>query len=378
MLERSAHDKFVGWRAGTRYRAAAAPGFVFVGCRMLRRPVGRGQGMNDCAWSVLGLPPGADGTAVKRAYRRLAMRWHPDRNADPAATERFREIRAAYDRLLDAEGGGEDDAAQADETPAAAPDPARAADIRLNLELSLEEAATGCRRTLAYVRGKACPTCAGSGQAGIARSRFCSACHGSGRIRAGKQGLAHCPDCGGRGFFSERICPDCGGSGREAGEVSLEVRVPPGMLAGDELRLAGQGEMATEELAAGDLYLTVVLRSHPLFRLAGRDLHAAMPVSALLLLAGGEIRLPSPAGIVRHRLEPGPPEAREIRLAGQGFPGRGGNPAGDLCFELQPVFPRRLNARQRKLLAQADAALVDDLAETLPEIAAWRRQHLPS
>ncbi|MDR1994813.1 DnaJ C-terminal domain-containing protein [Azonexus sp.] len=333
--------------------------------------------MNGCDWSVLGLPPGADGAAVKRAYRRLAMRWHPDRNADPAATERFREIRAAYDRLLETEAADEDEAAEV--APAEPePRPARAADIRLNLELFLEEAAVGCRKTLAYVRGKNCPTCAGSGQAGIARSRFCTACHGSGRIRAGRQGLARCPDCDGRGFFSERICPDCDGSGRQAGEVSLEVRVPPGMLTGDELRLAGQGEMATEERAAGDLYLTIVLRSHPLFRLAGRDLHAAMPVSALLLLTGGDVNLPSLAGVVRHRLEPGPLETREIRLVGRGFPGRGGNPAGDLCCELRPVFPRRLNARQRKLLAQADAALADDLAETLPEIAAWRREHLPS
>ncbi|HEX6735053.1 MAG TPA: DnaJ C-terminal domain-containing protein [Azonexus sp.] len=328
--------------------------------------------MNDCAWSVLGLKPGADGAAVKRAYRRLAMRWHPDRNADPAATERFKEIRAAYDRLL------ETDSAEEVAEPAAEPQPPRAADIRLNLEISLEEAAAGCRRTLAYVRGKACATCDGSGQAGMARTRFCPACHGSGRIRAGRHGLANCPDCGGRGFFSERICPDCEGSGRDAGEVSLEVRVPPGMLAGDELRLAGQGEMATDELVAGDLYLTIVIRSHPLFRLSGRDLLAAMPVSALQLMAGGTIRLPCLGGFLDHPLEAGLPETREIRLAGQGFPGRGRNPAGDLCIELQPVFPQRLNARQRKLLLQADAALADTLAEALPEIAAWQRTHAGS
>jgi len=334
--------------------------------------------MKQGDWGLLGLAPGADKAAVKRAYRRLAMRWHPDRNADPAATERFREIRAAYDRLLEAGALGEDEAgagAGAEAAAPAKPEPVRAAHIRLNLELSLEEAAAGCHKTLVYVRGKHCSTCAGSGEAGIARSRFCSACHGSGRIGGGRQGLARCPDCGGRGFFSERLCPDCGGSGREAGEVSLKVRVPPGMLAGDELRLAGQGEMATEEAADGDLYLTIVLRGHPLFRLAGRDLHAAMPVSALLMLAGGDIALPSLTGLVRHRLEPGLPEMREIRLAGRGFPGRGGNPAGDLCCELRPVFPRKLNARQRKLLSEADAALEHDLAESLPEIAAWRQEN---
>lgn len=334
--------------------------------------------MSDCAWSVLGLQPGADGTAVKRAYRRLAMRWHPDRNADPLATERFKEIRAAYDRLLEAEPV--DDAA--DEPAATAadsePTPPRAADIRLNIELDLAAAAFGAQQTVAYVRGKDCHTCSGSGKAGMVRTRFCGACHGSGRVRDVERHLVPCPDCGGRGFFSEQICPDCAGSGRDACEASLQIKVPPGMLAGDELRLAGQGEMATDELVAGDLYLIVVLRAHPLFRLSGRDLLASMPVSALQLMAGGEIRLPLLDGFLDYRLEAGLPERREIRIAGRGFPGRGRNPAGDLVVELQPVFPRQLNARQRKLLLQADAALADTLAESLPEIDAWQQTYFPS
>lgn len=334
--------------------------------------------MSDCAWTILGLPPGADGAAVKRAYRRLAMRWHPDRNADPLATERFKEIRAAYDRLLEAEPVDDTEepaaATEADSEPA----PPRAADIRLNLELDLAAAAFGCQRTVAYVRGKDCATCAGSGKAGMVRTRFCGACHGSGRIRDTERHLVPCTDCGGRGFFSEQICPDCGGSGRDACEVSLEIKVPPGMLAGDELRLAGQGDLATDELAAGDLYLTIVLHAHPLFRLSGRDLHASMPVSALLLMAGGEIRLPLLDGCLDYKLDAGLPERREIRLAGKGFPGRGRNPAGDLLIELLPVFPRQLNARQRKLLRQADAALADTLVEALPEIAAWQQTHFPT
>lgn len=335
--------------------------------------------MSDVAWAVLGLEPGADANAVKRAYRRLAMRWHPDRNADPHATERFKEIRAAYDRLIEAEPV-DHEAEAADEDAAASTENSvpRAADIRLNLDLELAEAAAGCQKTIVYVRGKACATCAGSGKAGMVRTRFCGACHGSGRIRDATRHLVPCPDCGGRGFFSEQICPDCGGSGRDAYEASLEIKVPPGMLAGDELRLAGQGEMATEELAAGDLYLTIVISAHQLFRLAGRDLHASMPVSALQLMAGSEIRLPRIGGLVDYKLEAGLPERQEIRLAGMGFPGRGRNPAGDLVIELRPVFPRQLTARQRKLLLQADAALADSLAESLPEIDAWQQIHFPS
>ena len=208
------------------------------------------------------------------------------------------------------------------------------------------------------------------------RTRFCGACHGSGRVRDGKRGLVSCEACHGRGFFSERICPDCGGSGHETVGVSLDIRVPPGMLPGDELRLAGQGEAAHGDLAAGDLFLTVVIRSHALFEMRGRDLHYSMPVSALALLAGGEIELPTLTGTLKYGLEPGEPVARDLCLAGKGFPGRGKHAAGDLVVRLQPVFPGVLSVRQRKLLLQANAALLDDAATGLPEIAAWNEQYL--
>ncbi|MGB8249945.1 MAG: J domain-containing protein [Azonexus sp.] len=331
--------------------------------------------MNMDPHSVLGVPPGAEPAELKNAYRRLAMQWHPDRNTDPLATERFKAIRAAYEQLVavDAPEGAKS-AAPVDEEDGGAV--ATAADIRLNLEISLEEAAAGCRRTIDYTRGKACPTCDGSGEAGMTRTRFCEACHGSGRLRDGKRGLVSCDACRGRGFFSERICPDCGGSGRETADVSLEIRVPPGMLPGDELRLAGQGEAASDELAAGDLFLTIVIGSHPLFQLQGRDIHFSMPVSALALLAGGEIQLPAPGGPISGLLEAGSPAPRDLRLTGRGFPGRGKHPAGDLVVHLQPVFPAALSTRQRKLLRQANAALLDEAEASLPEIAAWNREHL--
>ena len=191
-------------------------------------------------------------------------------------------------------------------------------------------------------------------------------------------GLVRCGDCGGRGFFSERICPDCGGSGRQTAPVSLEISVPPGMLAGDELRLSGQGEPGVAGdggLLPGHLFLTLVLGSHALFRLQGRDLHFSMPVGALALMAGGKVELPTLFGVMTHELAAGPAERREIRVPGWGYPGRGRLPAGDLVIDLQPVFPARLDARQRKLLLQAHQALIDDAAEAMPEIAAWRREN---
>jgi molecular chaperone DnaJ len=209
----------------------------------------------------------------------------------------------------------------------------------------------------------------------MARTHFCDACHGSGRVHDAHRRLVKCDACSGRGLLKERICPDCEGSGRELAEVSLKITVPPGMLPGDELRLAGQGEPGDDELQPGDLYLTMVIRSHPLFQLHGRDLHCRMPVSALAMIAGADIELPSLGGVFSHALEAGIAERSTLRLAGKGYPGRGRSKAGDLVVELELVFPRKLNARQRKLLLQANAALMDDAAEALPEIAAWRVAH---
>lgn len=330
------------------------------------------------SYAILGVSQNASLADIKRAYRRLAMRWHPDRNTDPDATERFKQIRAAYDLLLTADLSDDADTPQdSDVAPEAEESVARAADIRLNLTISLEEAAAGCRKTVAYTRGKACPTCAGSGESGMTRTRFCKVCHGSGRVHGVKRELVPCVDCGGRGFFSERICPDCAGSGRETASVSLEITVPRGMLPGDELRLAGQGEAASEGLLAGDLYLTIVIATHRLFELHGRDLHYSMPVSALLMLAGGEVELPSLAGVVNRLLDAGLPDVRELRVSGKGYPGRGKIHAGDLVVKLTPVFPSRFNARQRKLLLQANAALMDNLSESYPEIAAWQAANVP-
>lgn len=326
--------------------------------------------------AILGVPQNASPADIKRAYRRLAMRWHPDRNTSPEATERFKQIRGAYDQLLavDVPEAVETDspAENGFSAPEAEESVAKAADIRLNLEISLQEAAAGCRQTIAYTRGHACSTCDGSGEAGMARTRFCDNCHGSGRVHDAKRVLKPCRACGGRGFFTERICPACAGSGRDAASVNLEIKVPAGMLPGDELRLSGQGEPASEDLQAGDLYLTIVIGSHSLFQLRGRDLYFSMPVSALLMLSGSEIELPSLAGQLSHPLEAGRPESRELRLAGKGYPGRGRNPPGDLVVLLQPVFPQKLNARQRKLLLQANASLMDDVAACFPDIAEWR------
>lgn len=325
---------------------------------------------------TLGVDRDVSRAELKRVFRRLAMRWHPDRNDDPLATARFTEIRAAYEALLEPEeeASDEDDYSPPDpDAPDEMPpeEPERAADIRLVLEISLAEAWAGCHKTVHYSRGKDCPTCAGSGEHGMTRTRFCSGCHGSGRVRDKKHGLLNCSQCAGRGFFSERICPDCGGSGREFADVSLKIKVPPGMLPGDDLRLGGQGQPGSKHLKPGDLFLTIVIHAHPVLRLRGRDVYLDMPVNALALIAGSEIEIPLPLGNMHLQLEPGTAQLRELCLAKKGYPGRGKAKAGDLVITLRPVFPAKLTAKQRKLLQQVAKEFDGD--DALPEVANWWR-----
>ncbi len=307
------------------------------------------------------------------------MAWHPDRNDDPQATARFTEIRAAYEALLEPEeefsDGDDYSPPDPDDYPPEAAEsagPERAGDIRLVLEISLADAWSGCHKTVHYSRGKDCPTCAGSGEHGITRTRFCEACHGSGRIRDKKHGLVSCSECTGRGFFSERICPDCGGSGREFADVSLKIKVPPGMLPGDDLRLGGQGQPGSKHVKAGDLFLTIVIHTHPVLVLRGRDVYLDMPVNAFALIAGSEIEIPLPLGNTPIQLEPGTAQLRELCLAKKGYPGRGKAKAGDLVITLRPVFPAKLTAKQRKLLQQVAREFDGD--EALPEVAKWWRE----
>lgn len=245
---------------------------------------------------VLGVAADADLQTIKKAYRRLAMRLHPDRNPDPAAHEAFKRLQAAYAELVDIAGAGQETAAPTD----------RGNDRWQDLELGLEEAFAGCEKTVPVLSEAACERCDGSGRVELAHSRLCECCVGSGRVRAGK-GLESCAVCEGRGYTRRGNCPDCGGLGSLRQTREFAVKVPPGMLEGDELRLEGRGYAAENAgAAAGDLRLRICLRPHPLYRLKGRDLHLDRPLSAFVLLGGGDVLLPSPSGVRKVQLPPGP------------------------------------------------------------------------
>ncbi|NMG30740.1 DnaJ C-terminal domain-containing protein [Aromatoleum evansii] len=328
------------------------------------------------AHELLGLAPGASAHDIKRSFRRMAMLWHPDRNPDPHALEHFKALRAAYESLLDglASAGADDAAPDADDEREEEPAAPRGADRRQDLTLTLEAAFFGGERTVELESDGECSACAGSGEEALRHTRLCASCHGTGRA-PGRHGLAPCRHCAGRGYLTKQACPSCHGSGRRRTLRPVIVRLPAGMLDGEELRVAGAGDPAPE-LAPGDLVLRIRLAPHELYRLDGRNLVLERPVSALRLLTGGELAIPLPDGARALRLEPGTATARTLRVAGAGFPGRDGQAAGDLIVHLQPRLPEAPDEAMRSLLEELDSLAAANHSRHLPDVALWEARWL--
>lgn len=329
------------------------------------------------AHALLGLPPDAGERDVKHAFRRLAMRWHPDRNADPAAVERFKQLRAAHDALLAQLAAGDEAGFESGaEADAEAAPPRRGAARRADLRLTLEEAFHGGAYRVVVEDRRPCGHCGGDGEEALAHTRLCGACHGTGRVRDGHR-LERCEKCRGRGYVSRQPCRACDGTGELRTGRTVAVDVPPGVLDGDALRVDGAGEPAeSPQGRPGDLLVTVRLAPHPLFRLDGRDLIFTRPVSALRMLLGGPLPVPLPGGVRHLKLEPGSPSPRELRVRGGGFPGRDGEPAGALLVRLVPVLPQAAGERMRPLLEALERELAAERATLMPDLAHWEARWL--
>lgn len=318
---------------------------------------------------VLGLQPGASRDEVRRAYRKLAMRWHPDRNQhSKASEERFKHIKSAYEIAVDEaayrawrESRCEVPAARPHDTTAAhAAESSPVAPIEQTLELSLEEAARGGRRTIRVERQVPCVPCGGLGRIEHAHSIACPQCQGIGRRRGAKLFSSEtCPACAGRGYVRHIDCEACSGRGSTVAESVFEVLIPVGLRHGETLRLARSG---------GSILLQIAHLPHPLFKLQGDDLHCEVPVDVLTFIAGGEIEVPTLDQTIRVPL-PAPSPAAEVRLVGKGFPRRHGKRAGDLVLHLQTIYP--------KDLAPVEIAQLRQLAATLssrtPELNDWNK-----
>ena len=329
----------------------------------------------------------ADDKTLKAAYRRLAMRWHPDRNQGDAEAEgRFKAISAAYECLKDPQkraaydryghaafrnggpggAGGQDfgDIGDIFETifgsafggGGGRQRVRRGADLRYDMEIGLEDAFHGKASEIEIEVSRSCEPCGGSGAAPGTSTRTCEMCRGAGKVRA-QQGLfvieRACPNCHGRGQVLEKPCFDCRGEGRVDKLQSLKVDVPPGVDTGTRIRLTGKGEAGPMGSPPGDLYIFIHIRKHSVFEREGTTLLTRVPISFTTAALGGQIDIPGLDGET-HAIEipAGIQSGRQLRKRGAGMPVLQGRGRGDLVVELSVETPTRLSVRQKELLRE--------------------------
>ncbi len=340
-------------------------------------------------YELLEVQRGADDATLKAAYRRAAMKWHPDRNpGDVQAEARFKAVneawevlkdpqkRAAYDRFGHAAfrngggqgrgfGGPEDFGGFADIFDTVfgefmgrgrSRQPRRGADVRYDLEVSFEDAFHGRESELSYDVAMACEPCGGSGGKPGARAVPCSTCGGHGQVRM-QNGLFFvertCPTCGGEGSQLSDPCQHCGGEGRVERTRTIKVKIPAGVDDGTRIRLAGEGEAGPRGAPPGDLYIFVHMKPHGLWKRDGTTLFAQVPVSFVMAALGGELEIPGlDRESVELRIPAGTQSGRQFRVRGRGFPSLNGGGPGDLVLQVELETPTKLTARQKELLEE--------------------------
>ncbi len=359
-------------------------------------------------YEVLGVAKSATADEIKSAYRKLAMKYHPDRNpGDKVAEEKFKEAAEAYDVLHDAEkrqrydqfghaafsqgggggfggfgaggmsmddifsmfgdvfggraaggggfggfedlfGGGRRRQRQADPNAPRAGD-----DMTLRLEIDFDEALFGSERTIDITLPGSCPDCGGTGAAAGSRRVTCKTCGGHGVVIGGSgffQVRQTCPTCGGEGSVIEKPCRKCRGTGHVATPQKISLKIPAGVDDGSRLRLAGKGGGGLRGGPNGDLYVQLSVRESDLFVREGRDLGVDVPVSPVLAALGGEVEVPTPDGAATLKIPAGTPNGKLFRLRGKGVPSLRGGSAGDLTVRIVFEVPANLDRRQREAL----------------------------
>ena len=341
-----------------------------------------------CFYEVLGVERSADEGGLKSAFRKLAMKWHPDRNpGDKNCEARFKEIneayeilkdpdkRAAYDRFGHAafeHGGPGGPAGFGADFGSAFSDlfegifgmgagrgrsgRERGADLRYNMEIRLEEAYSGKTAHVRIPTSVTCESCSGSGAKAGTRPKACPTCGGQGRIRHA-QGFftleRTCPNCQGRGQVIDNPCQACSGSGRVTRERTLSVNIPPGVEDGTRIRLAGEGEAGVRGGPTGDLYIFLSISGHPFFQREGADLHCRVPISRVTAALGGEFEVPTIDGTnTRVKVPEGTQSGRRFRVQGKGMPVLRSKQAGDMYIQVLVETPQKLTKRQRELLSE--------------------------
>lgn len=337
-------------------------------------------------YEVLGVNRDAAEDEIKKAYRKLAMKYHPDRNPDSKEAEgKFKECKEAYEVLSDG-----NKRAQYDQFGHAGLDPSagggqgfgnfadafsdifgdifggggrrtniyRGADLRYNLEISLEDAARGTDSKIRIPTMEVCATCDGTGAKAGTQASTCSMCGGQGQVRM-QQGFFSiqqtCPTCHGSGKTIANPCDACHGAGRIKQHKTLSVKIPPGVDDGDRIRLAGEGEDGINGGPAGDLYVMIQLKEHPIFKRDHDDLHCEMPVSFTVAALGGEIEIPTLDGHAKIKIAEETQTGKVFRLRGKGIKGVRSQQYGDLYCHVVLETPVNLNTRQKELLREFEA-----------------------
>ncbi len=345
-------------------------------------------------YEVLGVSRNATLEEIKRAYRNLARRYHPDVNKDPGAEALFKEINEAYEVLSDAEkreaydrwghagvngasgasgfggmGGFGDifDIFFGMGGPRAATTRAeRGDDLRVDIEISLEEAAEGVEKSIRFARMETCDVCDGTGAAPGTRPEVCSLCRGTGFIRHTQNTLlgtfqtqTTCGRCRGEGRVVQTPCAQCSGHGRVRRTVERVLHIPPGVDSGSRIRLSGEGDAGIRGGGPGDLYVVIYVRPHEFFERRGNDLYCEVPISFVRAALGGQISVPTINGTEKLNIPEGTQTGTTFRLRDKGMPDINGRGRGDQFVVVRVQVPTKLTPEQKQILRQLANSLGD-------------------
>jgi molecular chaperone DnaJ len=353
-------------------------------------------------YEVLGVSKSATKADIKKSFRKLAMKHHPDRNPDcPDSEEKFKELNEAYDVLKDeqkrqrydqfghdgvkgqqggggfgsgssfhdifsdffgaGQGGGQSRAE-------------RGSDLRYNLDLSLEEAVRGTEVEIEIPTWAECKKCEGNGARDGSKPETCGTCQGAGQVHM-QQGFfaiqQTCPACQGAGQVIKDPCPECHGQGRVRENRKLSVKIPSGIDSGDRIRLTGEGEAGHHGGPAGDLYVQIRIKPHAVFKREDNDLYCDIPVSVTTMIMGGDIEVPTLDGKVSLKVPAGAQSGKMFRLRGKGIKGTRGGSQGDLLCHVQAEIPVKLTAEQQDLVNQLHESLEAGGDKHSPQKRSW-------